>query len=237
MQRQGETGGNTRLTMGRQGGDTYRVAVEFPILQRAPARRRSQPAVAAKPTIEKNDQLTHPDSVTMVKTIVLVMQSLFFLVGCQKPAGAELKPEIDPLRGHLLHAQPKLPTLKVWLGDQELTTEIARAPVQIATGMMFRTNMPENSAMIFVFPDAQPRSFYMRNCVVPLSAAYISPDGTVLEIINLQPGEEHGVKSQSDNIQFVLEVPQGWFTRHNISPGAVVRTERGSLREMFFPRR
>lgn len=173
---------------------------------------------------------------------VKAMSSLFVaavaIAGCTKPAEQPRPaPEIDPLRGHLLHAQPKLPTIKVWLGDQELITEIARTPVQIATGMMFRTNMAENAAMFFVFRDAQPRSFYMRNCVVPLSAAYIAPDGTVLEVINLQPGDERGVESRSDNIQFVLEVPQGWFSRHNISPGAVVRTERGSLRETFFPRR
>ncbi len=170
------------------------------------------------------------------------MSCLFFaaavLAGCTKPAEPPLPvPGIDPLRGHLLSAQPKLPTLKVWLGDQELIAEIARRPVEIATGMMFRTNMPENTAMIFVFPDAQPRSFYMRNCVVPLSAGYIAPDGTLLEIVDLQPGEERGVESKSGAVQFVLEVPQGWFQRHNITAGAIVRTERGSLPATFFPRR
>lgn len=158
--------------------------------------------------------------------------------GCTKPAEKPRPaPEIDPERGHLLHAQAKLPTIKVWLGDQELLTEIASRQVEIATGMMFRTNMPENTAMLFVFPDAQPRSFYMRNCVVPLSAAYIAPDGTILELIDLQPGDERGVQSKAYNIQFVLEVPQGWFRRHNITPGAVLRTERGTLRETFFPPR
>src|SRR5690349_6849426 len=71
---------------------------------------------------------------------------------------------IDPLRGHRLSAQPKLPTIKVWVGAEELETEIARANVEIATGMMFRTNMPENTAMIFVFDNVQGRNFYMRNC-------------------------------------------------------------------------
>lgn len=171
-----------------------------------------------------------------------VMSSLFIaavaLAGCTKPAEAPPpKLEIDPLRGHLLHAQPKLPTITVWLGDQELLTEIARRPVEIATGMMFRTNMPENTAMLFVFPDAQPRSFYMRNCVVPLSVAYIASDGSIQEIVDLQPGDEVGVPSTSDNIQFVLEVPQGWFKRHNITAGAILRTEQGSLLGTFFPRR
>jgi len=160
------------------------------------------------------------------------------LAGCEKPAAPAPAPAaLDPVYGHLLHAQPKLPTLKVWLGDQELVAEVARRPVEIATGMMFRTNMPDNTAMLFVFPDAQPRSFYMRNCVVPLSAAYIAPDGTILELVDLHPGNEVGVPSRSHHIQFVLEVPQGWFARHHLTPGAVVRTERGTLQETFFPRR
>lgn len=144
------------------------------------------------------------------------------------------QPHVDPMRGHLLQAQPKLPTLKVWLGSEELITEIASEPVQIATGMMFRTNMPENTAMLFVFAGPGPKNFYMRNCVVPLSAAYIEPDGTIAEIVDLHPGNELGVQSRSSNLQYVLEVPQGWFTRHNVNTGAVVRTEHGSLRETFF---
>jgi uncharacterized membrane protein (UPF0127 family) len=161
--------------------------------------------------------------------------------GCKKTgapgnsgkAGQPAQPEIDPMRGHYNHAQPKLPTIKVWLGSEELITEIAREPVQVATGMMFRTNMPENTAMIFVFPQPGPKNFYMRNCVVPLSAGYIEPDGTLAEIVKLDPGNEVGVQSKSSNIQFVLEVSQGWFERHNVSTGAVVRTERGSLMQSF----
>jgi uncharacterized protein len=173
-------------------------------------------------------------------TVLLLAGAL--LVGCGKPVTSApmggVPADVDPTHGHWLHAQPKLPTVKIWLGREEMITEIARAPLEIATGMMYRTNMPENEAMLFVFPDKEigPKNFYMRNCVVPLSAAYITPDGTIAEIIDLQPGEERGVQSQSSNLQFVLEVPQGWFTRHNIRTGMVVRTEHGSLRKTFIAR-
>jgi uncharacterized membrane protein (UPF0127 family) len=172
-------------------------------------------------------------------SVLLVLVGL--LIGCGNSASSNppaAPAAIDPKYGHLTHAQPKLPTVKVWLGSEELITEIARDRVQIATGMMFRTNLAENEAMIFVFPPAEigPKSFYMRNCTVPLSAAYISPDGTIVEIVDLQPGNEIGVESKATNLQFVLEVPQGWFQRHNIKPGAVLRTERGSLQETFFRR-
>lgn len=143
-------------------------------------------------------------------------------------------PEVDPIYGHLLHAQPKLPTIKVLLGNQELTAEIATRRVEIATGMMYRTSMPEHEAMLFIFPRPEPRRFYMRNCVVPLSAAYISPSGMILQVVDMQPHDESGVPSASSDIQFVLEVPQGWFTRHGISAGTFVRTEHGPLRETFF---
>jgi uncharacterized membrane protein (UPF0127 family) len=172
----------------------------------------------------------------------ILLLALLLSSGCTKsntravaqPASADA---VDPVYGHLLHAQSTLPTIKVWLGSEELITEIARKPVEIATGMMFRTNMPENTAMVFLFPDAAPRSFYMRNCVVPLSAAYIATDGTILEIIDMTPHDETGIPSKADNVQFVLEVPQGWFTNHHIGVGTVIRTEKGSLPETFFQRR
>ena len=146
------------------------------------------------------------------------------------------KPEIDPVFGHLTHVQPKLPTIKVWLGSEELKTELALKPIEIATGMMFRTNMAENEAMLFVFNSPGPRNFYMRNCTVPLTACYVNPDGVIEEFAKLDAGDTNGVQSKSWNIQYVLELPQGWPERHNVRTGAVVRTERGSLLQTFFRR-
>ena len=133
--------------------------------------------------------------------------------------------------------QPRLVTLKLWVGTNEVTSEIAYTMPQIMAGMMWRTNMPENTAMIFVFDYPASKNFYMRNCVVPLSAGYIQPDGALAEIAKLVPGDQVGVQSKSENLQFVLEVPQGWFERHNVKTGAVIRTEKGSLLDTFFPKR
>jgi uncharacterized membrane protein (UPF0127 family) len=91
--------------------------------------------------------------------------------------------------------------------------------------------------MIFVFPNAEQRDFYMRNCPLPLSGAYISPEGEILEIIQMKPRDETGILSKSPNIQFVLETAGGWFDRHHVTTGMVVRTERGSLLDTFYPNR
>ena len=173
----------------------------------------------------------------IVIAIILVVAGILWSATSEKPATTNPPVSVPmvfaPVQ-HLLHAQPKLPTIKVSVGSEEMVAEICREPVEIATGMMFRTKMAENEAMIFVFSNAEPRNFYMRNCLVPLSAAYIEPDGKIAEMIDLQPGDERGVQSRTSNIQFVLEVPQGWFKRHNITNGVIIRTERGSLMETFF---
>ena len=116
-----------------------------------------------------------------------------------------------------------------------MTAEIAREPVAIMTGMMFRTNLPANECMLFVFPNADRRAFWMKNCVVPLTAAYVDPDGVIREIHDLQPGDTNSVPTDSRQIQYVIEVNQGWFKQQGLKPGTQVRTEQGTLRETFFP--
>jgi uncharacterized protein len=137
----------------------------------------------------------------------------------------------------MTNAQPRLPTLKLWLGSIPLTVELATTPRQIATGMMFRQDLPETEGMLFIFAYPHRTSFYMRNTTVPLSCAYLDREGVVREIHDLKPLDETPVDADCNEIQFVLEVKQGWFQRNQIAVGTLVRTERGSLAETFFTRR
>jgi uncharacterized protein len=145
-------------------------------------------------------------------------------------------PTFVALPGLPTKAQPKLPTIKVWLGAEELITEMARSPAEVETGMMFRTNMAENEAMIFVLPYVQQAAFWMANCPHPLSVAYINTEGVIEEIHPLEPFVTNNVVAKATNIRFALETPQGWFDRHHVSAGAVVKTERGSLKQTFLDR-
>jgi len=177
-----------------------------------------------------------------VKIVPLVIATLAFaLAGCndsKQATAAQTNTAAAPLvpaPPYLTNAQPRLPTIKLFVGAEELSTELAVRQVEIYTGMMWRTNMPETEAMLFVFGHPQPRAFYMRNTRVPLSLAYISPDGIIQEIHDLHPLNETSVPSQAENIQYVLEVPQGWFKRHNISVGTLLSTSRGELRKNLPP--
>jgi uncharacterized membrane protein (UPF0127 family) len=94
--------------------------------------------------------------------------------------------------------------------------------------------MPENDGMLFVFQGPFRASFWMKNCPLPLSAAYIDPNGRVLEIVALHAQDTNSVVAKTGDVQFVLEMNEGWFKRHNIGEGTLIRTEKGSLRETFF---
>jgi uncharacterized membrane protein (UPF0127 family) len=175
-----------------------------------------------------------------VKFLPLALLTLAFIAGCRDAknhsaaapqTSAPPPPAFAP--GYLPHAQPRLQTMQLFVGMKQVTAELALKPVEIYTGMMWRTNMPDGDAMLFVFGDATPRAFYMRNTLVPLSLAYIDPDGVIAEIYDLQPRNETSVPSKAENIQFVLEVPQGWFARNQIVPGTVVRSQYGELKKIF----
>ena len=173
----------------------------------------------------------------MKRIPVLLLAGLCaLLVACPKPASAP-KPgaSADPTESG--QPQPSLPTLKLWLGAHEVVAEIARTPIEHQVGMMWRTNMAELAGMIFIFDEPGRRSFWMRNTLVPLDIAYLAPDGTLLEVHAAQPRNETPLPSDSDRVQFVLEMRQGWFQQHNVKPGMLVRTEKGSLPETFFRRR
>ena len=73
----------------------------------------------------------------------------------------------------------------------------------------------------------------MKNVTVPLSVAYIDSEGRILEIHELVPGEETPVESQGANVQFALETSRGWFERHEVRPGTLIRAGRGSLQQSF----
>jgi uncharacterized membrane protein (UPF0127 family) len=133
--------------------------------------------------------------------------------------------------------QPKLRTLKLWLGPEEMNAEIAMSNHEITNGMMFRTHMEENEGMLFIFNGPHQASFWMKNTLLPLSCAYIDLDGVILEEHDMKPKDETPITASTARVQYVLEVKQGWFERHNIKVGTQIRTERGTLAETFFRNR
>ncbi len=152
--------------------------------------------------------------------------------GCKKAESTRTPPDAESQLP--TQAQPKLPTLKIYLGAETLDAELATTPREVQTGMMFRTNVTDQSAMLFIFARPFQASFWMKNCPDSLSAAYISPDGVIQEIHHLEKYDTNSVVAAKPDVQYVLEVNDGWFQRHHVTTGMLVRTELGSLQQTFF---
>jgi uncharacterized membrane protein (UPF0127 family) len=162
---------------------------------------------------------------------LLLAAGVFAGCGQASPPAATNEPSLDDLLPK--HAQPKLRTMKIYLGAEVLDAELALTEQEEMTGMMFRTNIQETDAMLFVLPVPQRAAFWMKNCPESISAAYITTDGVIQEIHHLEQNDTNSVVAARDDIRFVLETKEGWFGRHNIAPGAVMQTEKGSLADTF----
>ena len=123
--------------------------------------------------------------------------------------------------------------LKLYLGAETLDVELALSIKEISTGLMYRKEMDENRGMLFVYPYVSDVAFYMKNTYIPLSVAYIDPEGVIQEIYDMEPLNEESVPSKSDNIRYILEVNQGWFAKHGIEPGTLITSEKGDLPDLF----
>jgi hypothetical protein len=116
-------------------------------------------------------------------------------------------------------AQPELPAATLRIGKVAVRAEVADEDAERSCGLMFRESLAPDSGMLFIMPVTGPASFWMKNTLIPLSIAFIGPDGTIMEIHDMQPKNEKPVNSTFPRIAYALEMQQGWFSKNNIWPG------------------
>lgn len=111
------------------------------------------------------------------------------------------------------------------VGDHPFRVELAVTVEDRARGLMFREDLAPDQAMLFVFPDSAPRSFWMKDTPLPLSIAFISAAGVILEMYDMEPLSLDPVRSRFP-ARFALEVNQGRFTELGIAPGDRIELEK-----------
>ena len=83
---------------------------------------------------------------------------------------------------------------------------------------MFRTAMPANDGMLFVFEQPGQQCFWMKNTLIPLSVAFIADDGSVVNIDDMKP-QTLDSHCSAKPVRFVLEMNEGWFAKRGIKAG------------------
>ena len=83
---------------------------------------------------------------------------------------------------------------------------------------MFRKSLDDGKGMLFVFDRDEQLAFWMKNTSIPLSLAYIASDGTIRQIVDLEPQSLATVQAER-SVRYALEVPRGWFDRAGVRVG------------------
>lgn len=109
------------------------------------------------------------------------------------------------------------------IGEHTLEVEIADTPEARNKGLMGRTELPQDSGMLFVFDTAEPLSFWMKNTLIPLSIGFFDEKKRLIETLDMQV---HSNKTQplttyrsSKPALYALEVPLNWFREKRIRKG------------------
>jgi uncharacterized membrane protein (UPF0127 family) len=120
----------------------------------------------------------------------------------------------------------KKETIDIYIKGIRFTVECARTREEQRMGLMYRKKLAPKSGMIFIYTNYVQTSFWMQNTYIPLSIAFISKEGEILDIKNMTPLSTDLVKSRFPYM-YALEVNQGAFEEIGVRPGDYVVFPRG----------
>ena len=118
-------------------------------------------------------------------------------------------------------AQTGLPRVKLSAGMYQIDAQVAATSMQQEIGLMNRKEMPQAEGMLFVFDKPRTQGFWMKNTLLPLTAAFIADDGRIVNLVDMQP-QTLDSHCSDEPVRFVLEMNQGWFAKKNIVKGATL---------------
>jgi uncharacterized membrane protein (UPF0127 family) len=99
-----------------------------------------------------------------------------------------------------------------------IDAQLALTPDQRQIGLMHRAEMPQHEGMLFVFEQASQQCFWMKNTLLPLTAAFVADDGTIVNLADMKP-QTTDSHCSAHPVRFVLEMNQGWFAKRSIKAG------------------
>ncbi len=124
-----------------------------------------------------------------------------------------------------VRADGALPKLTLDVGGRHARVEVAATEAARRQGLMHRRRLAADEGMLFVFDLPAIHCMWMKNTHIPLSVAFADGEGVIINIADMAPNstDSHCARAPA---RYALEMPQGWFRRHGIGPGAEIRILR-----------
>ncbi len=116
---------------------------------------------------------------------------------------------------------PGVEKIALAIERERFDVEVARSDAQRAKGLMGRTALGPREGMLFVFDRDQHLEFWMKDTRIPLSIAFLSVEGRILEIVDMAPFSQKVVRSRLSS-RYALELRQGEFREIGAGEGTFV---------------
>lgn len=113
--------------------------------------------------------------------------------------------------------------LRTDTGTVAFVVEIADTDAARARGLMFRTDLPRDAGMLFLFDDEAPRAFWMQNTPLPLDMLFFDARGLLCGLVERAEPFSRTPRESGCPALAVLEINGGLSAELGIRPGAVMR--------------
>jgi len=148
----------------------------------------------------------------------------------------------------LIGCRDSVPTthVDVAIGDRMYALELAVDDLSRARGLGGRTSVPDDGGMLFVFPEAAERTFWMKDCLTDIDIMFLGPTGRVLSTYTMttEPPRRSDESeaayerrltpytSQGD-AQYAIELRPGAITDLGIQVGDRINLDSNALKALL----
>lgn len=102
---------------------------------------------------------------------------------------------------------------------KKLSVEIAESGNQLQYGLMFRKEMAEDHGMIFIFPEMQSISMWMRNTFLPLDMVFFDNQNRIVAIHENAKPHDETIIDPGVQAKYVLEINAGLAKKWGLQNG------------------
>lgn len=117
--------------------------------------------------------------------------------------------------------QTHLQRVRLTAGIHQIEAQLALSTDEHQIGLMHRKEMPQHEGMLFVFENPSRLCFWMKNTLIPLTAAFIADDGAIVNLEDMKP-QSLNSHCSSKPVRYVLEMNRGWFAKKGLKAGSKI---------------